>query len=174
MRSAVQSCVPLLENQALTKVSWVLFWFLGTLREHRKKNRCALKTAFLVTSVRKMILLSAFSIPLYTKYDQSCHIGKSRLLIHMKSWENKLLEFQRTWNATWIDPMPFSISAVGFPVNEIEYSTDLFNYHFLHISWQTFVSSQRLNWPFDHFAFIAEFRGLYQNVSARLGSFDLT
>ena len=35
MRSAVQSCVPLLENQALTKLSWVLFSFLGTLREHK-------------------------------------------------------------------------------------------------------------------------------------------
>ena len=30
MRSAVQSCVPLLENQALTKFSWVLFSLWGT------------------------------------------------------------------------------------------------------------------------------------------------
>ena len=35
MRSAVQSCVPLLENQALTKVSWVLFSCPWTPREHQ-------------------------------------------------------------------------------------------------------------------------------------------
>ena len=35
-----------------------------------------------------MILLSAFSIPLYTKYGQSCHIGKSRLHLRSKITQN--------------------------------------------------------------------------------------
>ena len=41
--------------------------------------RCALKTVFLVTTVREFMDLPIFSKPLYTKYGQSCNNDKSRL-----------------------------------------------------------------------------------------------
>ena len=38
------SCVPLLENQALTKVSWVLFSFFSIVKSHTDSHRCGTTT----------------------------------------------------------------------------------------------------------------------------------
>jgi len=53
LRATETPCVPLLENQALTKVSWVLFSFLGTLREHKLNYFSLLQKIFLTAFIQR-------------------------------------------------------------------------------------------------------------------------
>jgi hypothetical protein len=83
-----------------------------------------------------------------------------------------LLEYQRKCNPILINPTPFSIAAICFPVNGIEDSIDLFDDHFLYFGRQIVMLSQELDGPFGHLAFIAEFRCVNPDSDTTSRCFD--